>query len=58
MIQNLHIKQMCGMGQIVAIEDITQRIYFIRGVKVMLDWDQAKLYEVEPEFSNEMSGGI
>jgi hypothetical protein len=35
------------MGQIVAIEDIAQRIYFIRGVKVMLDWDQAKLYEVE-----------
>jgi hypothetical protein len=35
------------MGQIVAIEDIEQRIYFIRGVKVMLDRDLASLYEVE-----------
>ena len=35
------------MGQIIAIEDIVQRIYFIRGFKVMLDRDLAELYEVE-----------
>ena len=35
------------MGQIITIEDIAQRIYFIRGVKVMLDRDLAALYEVE-----------
>ena len=35
------------MGQIIAIEDIAQRIYFIRGIKVMLDRDLAELYEVE-----------
>jgi len=35
------------MGKIIAIEDIAQRIYFIRGVKVMLDRDLAALYEVE-----------
>jgi phage regulator Rha-like protein len=35
------------MGQIITIEDIAQRICFIRGVKVMLDRDLASLYEVE-----------
>lgn len=35
------------MGQIITIEDIAQRIIFIRGVKVMLDRDLAALYEVE-----------
>ncbi|MBT8365300.1 MAG: ORF6N domain-containing protein [Deltaproteobacteria bacterium] len=30
-----------------SIEDIAQRIYFIRGVKVMLDRDLATLYGVE-----------
>jgi hypothetical protein len=35
------------MGQIITVEDIAQRIYFIRGVKVMLDRDLAALYEVE-----------
>ncbi len=35
------------MGQIITIEDIAQRIYFIRGFKVMLDRDLAELYEVE-----------
>ena len=35
------------MEQIIAIEDIAQRIYFIRDVKVMLDRDLAALYEVE-----------
>ena len=33
--------------KIVAIEEIAQRIYFIRGVKIMLDRDLAELYEVE-----------
>ena len=35
------------MGQIITVEDIAQRIYFIRGVKVVLDRDLAALYEVE-----------
>jgi hypothetical protein len=35
------------MGQIISIEDIAQRIYFVRGVKVMLDRDLAALYEVQ-----------
>ena len=35
------------MGQIIAIEDLVNQIYFIRGVKVMLDRDLAALYEVE-----------
>ena len=35
------------MVQIITIEDIAQRIYFIRGVKIMLDRDLAALYEVE-----------
>jgi hypothetical protein len=35
------------MGQIISAEDIVKRIYFLRGVKVMLDRDLAALYEVE-----------
>ena len=35
------------MVQIITIEDIAQRSYFIRGFKVMLDRDLAELYEVE-----------
>jgi len=35
------------MTDIVPIEQIAGRIYFIRGVKVMLDRDLAELYEVE-----------
>ncbi|MGD9324697.1 MAG: ORF6N domain-containing protein [Desulfobacterales bacterium] len=35
------------MEQTIAIENIAQRICFIRGVKVMLDRDLAALYEVE-----------
>ncbi len=31
------------MGQIIAIEDIANQIYFIRSVKVMLDRDLAEL---------------
>lgn len=35
------------MNQIIEVKDIAQRIYSIRGVKVMLDMDLAALYEVE-----------
>ena len=35
------------MKDIVSIESITNRIYFIRGHKVMLDRDLAELYGVE-----------
>jgi len=35
------------MTDIVPIEQIASKIYFIRGVKVMLDRDLADLYEVE-----------
>ena len=35
------------MGNLIKIEDIEKRIYFIRGVKVMLDRDLAELYGVE-----------
>ena len=33
--------------EIVHIEQIVSKIYYIRGVKVMLDRDLAELYEVE-----------
>ena len=35
------------MKELVSIKDITSRIYFIRGQKVMLDRDLAELYGVE-----------
>lgn len=35
------------MNQIIELKDISQRIYTIRSVKVMLDMDLAELYEVE-----------
>ena len=35
------------MNQLIEIRDITQRIYTIRGVRVLLDRDLAELYEVE-----------
>ena len=35
------------MSDLIKVEDIEKRIYFIRGVKVMLDRDLAELYEVE-----------
>ncbi|BBO77478.1 DNA-binding protein [Desulfosarcina widdelii] len=35
------------MSQLVEVNDITQRIYTVRGVKVMLDRDLADLYGVE-----------
>ncbi len=34
------------MGNLISVEDIEKRIYFIRSVKVMLDRDLAKLYGV------------
>ena len=46
-LKQIHIMALRKMGKIIAIEDIAQRIYFIRGVKVMLDRDLAALYEVE-----------
>lgn len=35
------------MNQLIEVKDISQRIYTIRGVKVMLDVDLAELYAVE-----------
>lgn len=34
------------MGNLITVKDIEKRIYYIRGVKVMLDRDLAKLYGV------------
>jgi len=36
--------------ELVSSERITEKIYIIRGVKVMLDWDLAALYRVEPKY--------
>jgi hypothetical protein len=36
-----------SLNQLIAIDDIAQRIYTVRGAKVMLDRDLAELYEVE-----------
>ena len=41
-----------GKG-IVKVEDITNRIYTLRGVHVMLDEDLARLYEVETRSLNQ-----
>ncbi len=35
------------MAHIIPVETIAARIYYIRGIKVMLDRDLAELYEVE-----------
>ncbi len=35
------------MPDLISVESITNRIYFIRGIKVMLDRDLAELYGVE-----------
>ena len=35
------------MADIVPLERITNKIYLIRGMKVMLDKDPAELYEIE-----------
>jgi len=41
------------MADIVPIEQIASKIYFIRGLKVMLDRDLAKLYQVETRVLNQ-----
>jgi hypothetical protein len=41
------------MADIVTIEQIASKIYFIRGLKVMLDRDLAKLYQVETRVLNQ-----
>ena len=41
------------MGNLISLEDIARRIYFIRGIKVMLDRDLAELYEVETRVLNQ-----
>ena len=41
------------MSQVVEVNDIAQRIYTIRGLKVMLDRDLAELYEVETRVLNQ-----
>jgi hypothetical protein len=46
----LHRKEKRTVNDIVAIEEITDRIYEIRGRKVMLDRDLADLYEVETKY--------
>ena len=35
------------MGKIIAVEYIERKIYFLRGMKVMLDKDLAELYDVK-----------
>ena len=37
------------MKHVVPVERIQQRIFFLRGQKVMLSTDLAELYEVEPK---------
>ena len=41
------MERIFSLNQLVAIDDIAQRIYTVRGVKVMLDRDLAELYEAE-----------
>jgi hypothetical protein len=41
------------VNDIIVAEDITQRIYTLRGVKVILDRDLAELYEVETRVLNQ-----
>lgn len=40
-------------NSIIPIEVVTQRIFFIRGVKVMLDSDLAELYEISTKVLNQ-----
>ena len=41
------------MNQLIELKDIAQRIYTLRGVKVMLDRDLAELYDVETRVLNQ-----
>jgi ORF6N domain len=40
-------RRIASVNQIIEVRDIAQRIYTIRGIKVMLDRDLAELYVVE-----------
>ena len=40
-------------AELITIEQITGKIYTIRGIKVMLDRDLASLYEVETRVLNQ-----
>ncbi len=42
-----------GRGELVPIERIAQKIYVIRGIKVMLDSELAKLYQVPTKAFNQ-----
>lgn len=44
------------MTDIIPIENIVSKIYFIRGQKVMLDSDLAQLYNVKTKRLNEQVG--
>ena len=41
------------MNNIIKQEDIERKIYTIRGVEVMFDFDLAKIYDVETKRINE-----
>ena len=41
------------MNELIKQEDIEKRIYTIRGVEVMFDFDLAKIYDVETKRINE-----
>ena len=38
------------MSKTVVVEQIEQKIYFVRGMKVMLDYDLAPLYGIEAKY--------
>lgn len=38
------------MSRMVVVEQIEQKIYFVRGIKVMLDYDLAPLYGIEVKY--------
>lgn len=52
---NCHLKNRGKMvkNSLVTVEQITGKIYHIRGIKVMLDRDLAMLYEVETRVLNQ-----
>ena len=38
------------VSRMVVVEQIEQKIYFVRGIKVMLDYDLAPLYGIEVKY--------
>jgi ORF6N domain len=46
-------KKHSGDAELIPIERIAQKIYLIRGVKVMLDSDLAELYQVPTKAFNQ-----